>query len=152
MELSTILGVFFIIVNWTNISQSVSFLLRVKGGKHGEQIEHILGLTMIIGGIITFILGILILVEGYEFFHSIGAFVYTIFCVLCLVVDYWKKIEFRNPKKLKILIPFLVLYYYSLLMMTLSINQLGIFPWILTSLLLFFQLGMAYYAGKHGKG
>jgi hypothetical protein len=152
MELLTIIWFFFIIVNWVNISQSVNFFLRVKGGKRGEKFENLLGLTMLLLGVCSFILGIIILVEDYDFFHSIGAFVYTLFCILCFIVDYWKKIEFRNPKKLQILIPFLVLFYYSLLMMTLSIYQLGQFPWVLTSVLLFAQLGMAYYAGKHGKG
>jgi len=152
MDLLSIIWIFFIIVNWVNISQSLNFFLRVKGGARGEKIEHLLGYITVALGIISFTVGIIVLVEEFEFFHIIGAFVYTAFCILCFVVDYWKKIEFRNPKKLKIVIPYLLLYYYSLLMMTLSIRQLGLFPWILTSILLFFQIGMAYYAGKHGKG
>ncbi|UYP48467.1 hypothetical protein NEF87_004752 [Candidatus Lokiarchaeum ossiferum] len=152
MELMTILWLFFIIVNWVNLSQSLNFYLRVKGGKWGKKIEHILGLISISLGILTLILGTIILNEEYEFYHTIGAFTYTLFSILCFIVDYWKKIEFRNPKQLKILVPFLIFYYYSLLMMTISLRELGIFPWILTSIFLFAQLGMAFYAGKHGKG
>ena len=152
MELTGILWLFFVIVNWVNLSQSLNFFLRVKGGKNGEKIEHVLGFVSILFGILTFFLGLEILIEQYEFYHVIGAFTYTIFSIICFIVDYWKKIEFRNPKKLKIVIPFLIFYYYSLLMMTISIRGLSIFPWVLSSVLLFAQLGMAYYANKHGKG
>lgn len=148
----TILWLFFIIVNWVNLSQSLNFYLRVKGGKLGKKIEGILGIISVSLGLLTLILGIIILREEYEFYHTIGAFTYTLFSILCFIVDYWKKIEFRNPKQLKILIPFLIFYYYGLLMMAISLHELGIFPWIVTSVLLFAQLGMAFYAGKHGTG
>jgi hypothetical protein len=69
-----------------------------------------------------------------------------------LILDYVKKIEFRNPRKLKILVPYLVMYYVSIILMWGLTWTLGILFGIITGITYFLQLGFAIYAGKHGVG
>ena len=43
--------------------------------------------------------------------------VYDLFIVFMLVVDYWLTLEFRTPRRPEILIPYLMLFFGSILLM-----------------------------------
>lgn len=55
------------------------------------------------------------------------------FAVLAWIVDHLLAIEFRRPRRLGILVPFLVLFYTSLLGMAIVQLANGIVPWAITS-------------------
>jgi hypothetical protein len=103
-------------------------------------------------GIPIFIIGILNLILLREWWYWGFPFLLTIFVIFTLVIDYILKIQFRNPRKLSILIPFLILFYVSIILMCGLTWILGAIYGIITMITYFLQLFGAYYAGKHGVG
>lgn len=74
------------------------------------------------------------------------------FIVFDLIVDYIKKTEFRNPRNYRIIIPFLTLYYISIILMWGLTWTLGLLYGAITGITYFLQLGCSIYAGRHGVG
>lgn len=138
----------FIIINLFNITIFALFFSRVKSPKFSRKI----GLFNLSLGIPIFIIGILNLILLREWWYWGFPFLLTIFVLFTLVIDYILKIQFRNPRKLSILIPFLLLFYVSIVLMWGLTWILGAIYGIITMITYFLQLFGAYYAGKHGVG
>ncbi|MFW9772422.1 MAG: hypothetical protein ACFFEO_09735 [Candidatus Thorarchaeota archaeon] len=138
----------FVIINIFNLTVFTLFLSRVKKPAISKKI-----------GVFSLLLGIPILVIVICNLFLLRAWWYWVFPLLfisfimfTLIVDYIKKIEFRNPRKLSILIPFLILFYISIILMWGLTWILGLLYGIITGITYFMQLFGAYYAGKHGVG
>lgn len=138
----------FFIINSANIIISTIFISRVK--KPG--FEHILGIFYVVLGIPTLIIVIFNIYFLREWWFWVFPLLYVIFIVYELIVDYVKKIEFRNPRNKKILIPYLLLYYISIILMWGLTWTLGILFGTITGISYFLQLGCSIYASKHGVG
>jgi hypothetical protein len=138
----------FFIINSANIIISTIFILRVK--KPG--FEHILGILYVVLGIPTLIIAIINILFLREWWFWIFPLLFLIFIVFELIIDYVKKIEFRNPRNKKILIPYLILYYVSIILMWGLTWTLGILYGAITGISYFLQLGCSIYASKHGVG
>ena len=138
----------FIIINLFNLTIFMLFLSRVKKPK----ISRKLGFFNLALGIPIFIIGIMNLVLLREWWYWIFPFLLTIFIIFTFFVDYILKIQFRNPRKLSILIPFLILFYVSIILMWGLTWILGALYGIITMITYFLQLFGAYYAGTHGVG
>lgn len=138
----------FFIINIANIDITIIFLARVK--KPG--LERGLGIIYIALSIPTLILIILNIVFLREWWFWVFPSIFFIFVIFEIIVDYVKKIEFRNPRKKKILVPYLLLYYISIILMWGLTWTLGILFGAITGITYFLQLGCSIYAGKKGVG
>ncbi len=138
----------FFIINSANIIISAIFITRVK--KPG--FEHILGILYLVLGIPTLIIAITNILFQREWWFWIFPSLFLIFIVFELIIDYIKKIEFRNPRNKRILVPYLILYYISIILMWGLTWTLGISYGAITGITYFLQLGCSIYAGKHGVG
>ena len=138
----------FFIINSANIIISVIFILRVK--KPG--LESGLGLLYNSLGIPTLIIIILNIYFQREWWLWVYPSLFLTFIMYDLIFDYIKKTEFRNPRNNRILIPFLILYYISIVLMWGLTWTLGLLHGAITGITYFLQLGCSIYAGKHGVG
>ena len=149
MEINYILDLMeFIIINIFNLSIFTLFLSRVRKPEVSKKIG-IFSLSLGIPTLIIAIFNLIILREWYYWFFPL---LLVGFILFTLVVDYIKKIEFRNPRKKSILIPFLILFYVSIILMWGLTWTLGVIYGGITAITYFLQLFGAYYAGKHGVG
>ncbi len=140
--------ILFIIINSANIIISIIFITRVK--KLG--MEHGLGILYVALGVPTLIITVLNIIFQREWWFWVFPSLFLIFIIFELIVDYVKKTEFRNPRSIRILVPYLILYYISIILMWGLTWTLGVLYGALTGITYFLQLGCAAYAGKHGVG
>ena len=140
--------VLFFVINSANIIISTIFITRVKK----PEIEKSLGILYNALGIPTLVIIILNLYFQREWWFWLFPLLFFGLIIFDLIVDYVKKIEFRNPKNPRILVPFLTLYYSSIILMWALTWILGAIYGAITGITYFLQLGCSIYAGKHGVG
>lgn len=103
-------------------------------------------------GIPTAVIACMNLIDAREWWLWVFPFLFVTFCVYSLIYDYILKVNFRNPKKLAILVPYLLLYYIGLILMWGLTWSIGVFYGAITGITYFLQLFGAAYAGKKGVG
>ena len=138
----------FIFINIFNLTVFILFISRVK--KPG--ISRKIGLFNLALGIPIFIIGLFNLILFRDWWYWVFPFLLTIFIAFTLIVDYILKLQFRNPRKLSILVPFLLLFYISIILMWGLTWILGLVYGIITMITYFLQVFGAIYAGRHGVG
>jgi hypothetical protein len=138
----------FIVINLFNISTFILFISRVKK----PRITRIIGIFNLMLGIPIMVIILFNLILGRAFWYWFYPLILIAFMIFCLVVDYIRKVEFRKPRKLSILIPFLILFYVGVILMWGLTWILGAIYGFITGLTYFLQLFGAYYAGKRGVG
>jgi MFS superfamily sulfate permease-like transporter len=138
----------FITINVFNLAVFALFVSRVKK----PEISKKIGASSLLLGIPTLIIAILNMILFREWWYWVFPMLLLGFIIFSLIVDYIKKVEFRNPRKLSILIPFLLIFYISIILMWGLTWALGTIYGIITGITYFLQLFGAYYAGKHGVG
>jgi hypothetical protein len=138
----------FITINVFNLAVFALFVSRVKKPESSKKI----GVFSLLLGIPTLIIAIFNMILFREWWYWLFPMLLLGFMIFSLIVDYIKKIEFRNPRKLSILIPFLIIFYISIILMWGLTWALGTIYGIITGITYFLQLFGAYYAGKHGVG
>ncbi|MFO7795531.1 MAG: hypothetical protein ACQERB_06060 [Promethearchaeati archaeon] len=138
----------FIIINLANSFAGLMFIGRVKK----QILSELSGKLFIIIGIPLFIIIIFNCLLLREWWYWLFPSILLVFIIYTLVVDFIKKIEFRNPKNYKILIPFLLLYYVGLILTWGLTWTIGALFGFITMGTYFFQLAASIYAGKHGVG
>ncbi|MGB5910917.1 MAG: hypothetical protein WBH31_06980 [Promethearchaeia archaeon] len=149
MEINYVIDLMeFIIINIFNLSVFALFLSRVKK----PEISKKIGIFSLLLGIPTLTIAIINLILQRDWWYWFFPLLFVGFILFCLIVDYIKKIEFRNPRKKSILIPFLLLFYVSIILMWGLTWALGVIYGGITAITYFLQLFGAYYAGKHGVG
>ena len=136
------------IVNMVNILQSIGFLSRVVTGDLA--INHILGYGIIALAIPAVLVILALLRSRAGWRHWIGAAAFLAFVAfMVLVEDIWQ-IEFRSPTRPEILVPYLVLFFGSILLMGLPMFRMNRKLWLVTaatSVLLLGSMGYAMYMG-----
>ncbi|MHA2430257.1 MAG: hypothetical protein ACXACC_04390 [Promethearchaeota archaeon] len=149
MEINYVIDLMeFIIINTFNLSVFALFLSRVKK----PEISKKIGIFSLLLGIPTLTIAIINLILQRDWWYWIFPLLLVGFILFTSIVDYIKKIEFRNPRKKSILIPFLLLFYVSIILMWGLTWALGVIYGGITAITYFLQLFGAYYAGKHGVG
>ncbi len=118
------------VVNSVNVLQTAGFFSRVRTGS--MTLNHRLGYVMIA-------LSVPILVALLAFIRwqagvlaYIGPVAYLCFVALMLAVDYVAPVEFRSPPRYEILVPYLVLFFGSILLMGLPMYWLDRSLWLVT--------------------
>ncbi len=138
----------FLIINIANILISIVFILRVK--KPGVESNFSIAYNTL--GIPILIIIALNIYLKREWWFWLFPSLFLTFIIFDLIVDYIKKTEFRNPRNYRILIPFLILYYFSIILMWGLTWILGLLYGLITGITYFLQLGCSIYASKHGIG
>jgi phosphatidylserine synthase len=136
------------VVNLVKLLQSAGFLSRVRTRRMA--INHLLGYCMIALGIPTALALLGFWYNGAAWLQWIGAAVYLAFLALMVVVDYIHPVEFRSPRRANILIPYLLLFFGSILLMGLPRFYINRQIWLVTaatSILLVSSMGVAMHRG-----
>lgn len=136
------------IVNLVNLLQSAGFLSRMFTGK--MQTNRLLGY-----GIMALAIPAGIALNGFiraqaDWRQWIGLAVFISFLLLMISVEYLWQIEFRSPVNHKILVPYLVLFFSSILLMGLPMYQTDRNLWLVTvatTVFLLISMMMAMFKG-----
>ncbi len=120
----------WVVVNAVNLLQTVGFLSRVRTGT--QDFNHLLGYVII--GLAIPAAGTLVafLRARAAVLHWLGLVVFLAFIVLMVAVDYVWSVEFRNPARNEILIPYLLLFFGAILLMGLPMYRLNRALWLVT--------------------
>lgn len=115
------------VVNVVNIAQTVGFVSRRR---HGMRINQWAGLLIAALALPATVALIGMARTGSPWW--IGAAVFDAFVVLMLIVDYLRPVEFRHPARPLLLVPYLVLFFGSILLMGLAMFEVNRGLWIVT--------------------
>ena len=135
----------WVVVNLVNVTQAIGFASRKR---HGMVVNQALGL--VIAGLAVPATAALV---GYVLAGSpwwIGPAVFVAFVALMLIVDYLRPVEFRRPARPAILVPYLILFFGSILLMGLSMFDLSRGLWLVTvasSVVLLATMAQAFRQG-----
>ncbi len=119
------------VVNAVNLLQATGFISRVPDGD--MTVNHLLGYFMFALAVPASFALIILFREGAGWLHLAGPSVYLAFLSLMLVVDYACPVEFRSPPFYGILVPYLVLFFGSILLMGLPMFRLDRRLWFVTA-------------------
>ena len=118
------------VVNAVNVLQAVGFLSRVRTGSMAG--NHALGYA-IIGLAIPAALALAAFIRARAgWLHAAGPAVFLVFVLLMVVVDYAAPVEFRSPARVGILLPYLLLFFGSIVLMGLPMFSLDRRLWLVT--------------------
>jgi len=138
----------FFCVNGINVLTFLMFVSRVKM----PQLASPFGMATILIAIPLLFLGVVNLLQRGSILSWVPLFSYAGWALFALMVDYVWKVEFRNPVNPWILVPFLVLFYGSIVGMGLNFWRIHFFFWIITACTSVLNVLGSIYAGLHGKG
>lgn len=138
----------FSVVNAVNILTFFIFVSRVKW----SSIVHKLAVATILMAVPAIVVAFLNKAAGCEWLYWAMPIVFIAWAVLALVVDIIRKQEFRQPRNLRILAPFLILFYVGLGGMGVLTWRIGFTFWVVTAVTFALQFGGMAYAHRHGKG
>ena len=117
----------WVVVNIVNLAQTVGFASRRT---HGMAVNHVAG--YLVAALAVPATAALV---GYARSGSpwwIGPAVFDVFVALMLVVDYLRPVQFRNPRRPSILVPYLLLFFGSIFLMGISMYDLDRSLWLVT--------------------
>jgi hypothetical protein len=115
------------VVNLVNLAQAAGFLSRRR---YGMAVNHALGIAIAILALPATVAALGFLRAGTGWW--IGAVLFDAFVALMLVVDYARPVEFRSPARPAILVPYLLLFFGSILAMGLSMFDVSRALWLVT--------------------
>lgn len=118
------------VVNLVNLLQSAGFFSRVLTGK--MEINRILGYAIMVLAIPVGIALAGFIRAQADWRQWVGLAVFIVFLLLMISVEYLWQIEFRSPVNHKILVPYLVLFFGSILLMGLPMFRMDRRLWLVT--------------------
>jgi hypothetical protein len=136
------------VINVVNVSTFFLFVSRVKWPNMTSKLAIVTVSMGIPAGVIVFFNT----TAGREWFYQVMPSIFVAWAVFTLVVDITLKLEFRQPRNLKILVPFLLLFYIGLGGMGVLTWRIGFTFWVITAVTFALQFGGMAYAHRHGKG
>jgi hypothetical protein len=136
------------VVNAVNVLQAAGFLSRVWTGSRA--INHLLGYA-IVALALPAALALVAFVRARAGWRQwVGPAVYLAFVVFMVAVEYVWPVEFRSPARYGILVPYLLLFFGSILLMGLPMFRMDRRLWLVTvatTVLLLGSMGLAMYKG-----
>lgn len=136
------------VVNAVNLLQTVGFLSRAVTGK--MDVNRFLGWGVMALAVPAGAALSAFWIAGAGWLHLAGPAAFILFTVFLAVVDYVRPVPFRSPARPGILVPFLVLFFGSILLMGLPMYRLNRYLWLVTavtSALLLISMGVAMRRG-----
>ena len=140
----------WVVVNAVNVIQALGFLSRVRTGSMAA--NHVLGYA-IIGLAIPAALALAALIRTRAgWLHVAGPAVFIVFVSLMVAVDYVRPVEFRSPARYGILVPYLLLFFGSILSMGLPMFRIDRRLWLVTVATSTALVGAMIAAARAGVG
>jgi hypothetical protein len=136
------------VVNAVNLLQSAGFLSRVVTGSRA--INHLLGYGVIALAIPAALTIVAFVRARAGWRQRIGPAVFLAFVAIMIVVEDIWQVEFRSPMLYDILVPYLVLFFGSILLMGLPMFRISRRLWLVTvatTVLLLASMGLAMRKG-----
>ena len=118
------------VVNLVNLLQSAGFLSRVI--TKSMAINHMLGYGFMILAIPAVVALVAFIRARASWPQWIGLAVFLAFLALMIAVEYIWPVEFRSPARYEILVPYLVLFFGSILLMGLPMFRMDRHLWLVT--------------------
>ena len=138
------------VVNAVNILQAAGFLSRVPTGSLA--VNHVLGRVIMALAIPAMAAMIAFARAGAGWRHWIGPAVFLAFVALMISVEYVWPVEFRSPRLYSVLVPYLVLFFGSILLMGLPMFRMNRPLWLVTVATTVLLLGSMGFALGKGVG
>ena len=138
------------VVNLVNLLQSAGFLSRVI--TKIVAINHMLGYGFMILAIPAVVALVAFVRVGAYWSQWIGLVVFLTFLALMIAVEYIWPVEFRSPARYEILVPYLVLFFGSILLMGLPMFRMDRRLWLVTVATSVLLLGSMLVAMRKGVG
>jgi hypothetical protein len=136
------------VVNAVNVLQTLGFATRLNA----PSVNQAAGVVMAVLAVPSTMALVAFLRNRSGWLLVAGPVVYDAFIVLMLVVDYWLVIEFRSPRRPEILVPYLVLFFGSILLMGLPMYRIDRRLWAVTVATTIALLGSMVWALNAGVG
>ena len=138
------------VVNLVNLLQAIGFLSRVATGN--REINHLLGYGIVALGIpsILTVFAFVRMRAGWR--QWIGPLLFILFLGFMILVEYIWQVEFRSPVRNDILIPYLLLFFGSILLMGLPMFRMNRQLWLVTVVTTVLLLGSMIFAMYMGIG
>ncbi len=136
----------WLVVNLVNVLQSIGFVLRPSRGMDPNQ-----RIGLLIAALAVPAGAALIGLARQGSAQWVGPAIFITFVLLMLVVDYWRPIEFRSPPRRSVLVPYLVLFFGSIVAMGAPMFWLDRGLWavtVATSLLLLTSMVFAHHRDR----
>jgi hypothetical protein len=140
----------WVIVNAVNLLQAAGFLSRVRTGSLA--INHLLGYFIIGLAVPATIALVAFLRSGAGWLHWLGPAVFLAFVVLMIAVEHIWPVEFRSPMRYDVLVPYLLLFFGSILLMGLPMFRMDRRLWLVTVATTVLLLGSMVFAMRRGVG
>jgi hypothetical protein len=138
------------VVNAVNVLQAAGFLSRVVTGN--REINHLLGYGIVALGVpaILTIVAFVRVQAGWR--QWIRPAVFLTFLAFMIFVEYIWQVEFRSPMRYNILVPYLLLFFGSILLMGLPMFHMNRRLWLITVVTTVLLLGSMVFAMYMGVG
>ena len=136
------------VVNAVNVLQAAGFLSRVFTGSRA--INHLLGYVIVALALPAALALVAFVRARAGWLQWVGPAVYLAFVVFMVDVEYVRPVEFRSPEHYGILVPYLLLFFGSILLMGLPMFRMDQKLWLVTvatTVLLLGSMGMAMRKG-----
>ena len=138
------------VVNAVNVLQAAGFLSRVWTGSRA--INHILGYAIVALAVPSTAALVAFVLAGAGPRHWLGPAAFLAFVLLMLAVEYVWPVEFRSPARYDILVPYLFLFFGSILLMGLPMFRMDRALWLVTVATTVLLLGSMGVAMRRGVG
>jgi len=138
----------WVIVNLVNLLQAVGFASRVSA----PDVQRVVGIA--IGTLAvpaTFALAEFVRTNADRRFLA-GPISFDAFVIMMLVIDYWLEVEFRSPRKPAVLVPYVVLFFGSIVLMGAPMLRMNRRLWLVTVATTGVHLLAMGYAMSQGVG
>jgi hypothetical protein len=138
----------WIVVNAINLLQSAGFISRVATGNRA--INHLLGYGIVALAAPAALTIVAFIRTRAGWRQWIGPAAFLVFIAYMVLVEYIWRVEFRSPMRYDILVPYLVLFFGSILLMGLPMFRINRRLWlatVVTTILLLGSMGFAMYMG-----
>ena len=136
----------WVVVNLVNLFQAAGFATRVVDPK----INHILGVAIIALGVPAGLALVSFIRSGSGWSFYAGPVCFMVFVAVDFAVDFVLDLEFRSPRRPEILIPFLVLFFGSIMLMGAPMLRINRGLWAVTATTSLLLLGAMGYAMVEG--
>jgi hypothetical protein len=140
--METYLLLIFLLANSINILSFLMFLSRVYWPDRVELFEYL----AIFLGLPSLVLALIGAIQGFGVSFGLAPLLYAAFALFAFIADVILKVEFRNPRRMVILLPYLLLYFLPLMMMWGMTWLLGLGFWIVTGATFFAMVVTSFYA------
>ena len=138
------------VVNGVNLLQSAGFLSRVATGSMA--LNHKIGVAIMLLALPATAALVAYVRAGSDWRLWVGPALFDVFVVFMLLVEYVRPIEFRSPARPAVLVPYLVLFFGSILFMGLPMFRIDLGLWAVTAVTASILLASMVFAMIRGVG